>query len=71
MCGCLKIATVKEPRLCALIFLLAVGSLVPAFGQSSSTDQIEALIKDVPQLPFDQVVLNVKPPLGLEREYRL
>ena len=67
MYGCLKIATVKEPRLWALIFLLAVGSLVPAFGQSSSTDQIEALIKDVPQLPFDQVVLNVKPPLGLER----
>jgi DNA-binding beta-propeller fold protein YncE len=59
---CGVIASVSKVGMAVLLILRAA----PIFGQDTSSDQLRALLRSVPQLPVERIDVKVKPPLMFE-----
>jgi len=51
---------------CCMVLLPILFSPASVFGQDASSERLRATLKDVPQLPFEQVELKINPPMRLE-----
>jgi len=54
-----------RPRF-VIVMLLMLWTAAPIFGQDTSSDQLRALLRSVPQLPVERIDVKVNPPMMFE-----